>query len=384
MKVKRLLVLPALLILLTLSCASPGDRLKKDNPTRYNSIVGNWYILSNDKPCEIIHTVSFNEDGTITDLSNFFGSNTRWSERIHGNYPENNSFTIYNPDVAKEYIYTDGSGGYITGGLEIMYNTKAVRNSLDKSNPYSAYMPLVNVMTWGSLNAYDDYFKSNVFVYVRDLDTLNILKEKMAKDKIDKEGNYKTFISKLDKNFNKGKFGGGYQDYKWGTKESEIIALLGEPQSKPNIDDVNLTALNYSFDDKNILFTFYEEALFEIVVTLDGDGESIFKNLKDKYGKPKITTSYDTKYIGAWKTSITYQDYIWSDSYTNIRVRYAKTSTICENCNNQYSYTPKLEETWVAGVVFQSNVISNYIKKLSDDKENNEKIKNEQQLKDNL
>ena len=162
----------------------------------------------------------------------------------------------------------------------------------------------------------------------------------------------------------KGKLGGGYQEFKWGTTKQKIINVLGNPKSKSDSDDKNLAALNYSFDDKDIQFTFYKESLFEIVVTLNSDGETIFKNLKDKYGKPKMTTSYDTNYMGAWKSKITYQDYKWNDGFTNIRVRYAKTSTICENCDNQYSYTPKLQEAWVNGVVYQSNTIFNYIKKI--------------------
>lgn len=191
-------------------------------------------------------------------------------------------------------------------------------------------------------------------------------------------------IESLSNIISKGNLGGGYQEFKWGSTEQKIISVLGNPKSKSDSDNKNLTALNYSVDDKDIQFTFYKEALFEIVVTLNSDGETIFKNLKDKYGKPKMTTSYDTNYMGAWKSKITYQDYKWSDSFTNIRVRYAKTSSICENCDNQYSYTPKLQEAWVNGVVYQSNAIANYIKKIADDEEKEEETKKEKKVKDNL
>lgn len=378
MNLKVLLVVPAFLMLFIMNCASPGEKLKKENPELYKDIVGKWYILSPTKPGEIIYTISFNEDGTVT--GNFFKyKKTGWSGTVYttnGYVTERGLFTVYDLDSDPR--------SYHSSGINIYYNSKKVIADFDQDSPYFRYIPLVGIMGMGDPITY--YKKDELFVFVRDINTIEILKEKMANDNdnIDKENNYKFLISKLDKSFNKGKFGGGYQDYKWGMKESSIISLLGEPKTNSNSDDKNLSVLNYSLNDKDLQFTFYKEALFEIVVLLNGDDDIIFKSLKDKYGKPKVTTSHDTNYVGAWKSKNIYQDYNWSDGITNIRVRYEKSSTICENCDSKYSYTPHLQEGWVNGIVYQSNAIAKYIKEISDREGMEEKKKDEKKVKDNL
>jgi len=175
-----------------LSCASIGESLKKNDLSKYNNIIGSWYILSPENPGDIIAVVTFNDNGSISgDIEKVFGfKKAKWTDKIYtydGWTTNSQCIGIYNLDIrdhypAKLYFYkTDLS------------NWKYFRDDSNEgkyNNFYEGYLQTLNIIQY-------EYDYSNIMtekyirkrlqaVYTKDINiSKNIQEEYLVKNNND-------------------------------------------------------------------------------------------------------------------------------------------------------------------------------------------------------
>ncbi len=92
----------ALLICLA-ACSTIGQKLLKSSQVMYEDICGNWYLLSNDKFGEVVNTISFNDDGTVTgDIQQVFGFDKLFWKTTYSSDDDSNY--AYQPYPAKHVM----------------------------------------------------------------------------------------------------------------------------------------------------------------------------------------------------------------------------------------------------------------------------------------
>lgn len=169
-----------------ISCTSFGENLKKSNPDLYNDIVGTWYILSSDNPGEVMYTITFNEDGTVSgDTTSLFGyKEARWIGKIYVGHSvssvdgvaTNNgwliskgNFSVFNTNttniaMSEKIFYSNSKYGLSTNNINFQYLTS---------------IPPLNIM---KIEYQSTNIREKFFVFSRDLKIVNSLKVKFLKD----------------------------------------------------------------------------------------------------------------------------------------------------------------------------------------------------------
>jgi hypothetical protein len=158
-----------------------------------------------------------------------------------------------------------------------------------------------------------------------------------------------------------GKFGGGYQEAKWGMSHTEVSALY-EKNGEIKFDE-DKAVLNVKTEKVMIDFYFYRDSLFKVNVRTDTNSKDNIVSLENKFGKPINITRYNDEDWNSEGFHFEWQRfaYIWSDGNTQINTQ------SCEALNQTATlgcgWNLKFDKT----VVFIGTIIDTAIKQDQDE-----------------
>ena len=155
-------------------------------------------------------------------------------------------------------------------------------------------------------------------------------------------------LKKLPKNYNKGKFGGGYRNYKWGTDYDTIVELL----EKNNKNELKLSAetitVRNRLENDLYYFHFYKNLLYEVCYNTsnyNGWGnpcDKLIETLTTKYGNPLTRESSKTIQEGYKIWFATIIDYTWTDRITTIEIQSKEYQTGAKVVDNLFYSSVKI------------------------------------------
>jgi len=258
---------------------------------KFKDYFGKFYFLSEDQYGRIANIVEFTDEGLIKGDYHLFyklinvkelpDSKIRWKTKFGKSY-----ICLNYEDKQNEKW--------------INFRIEPQKNSFElyKNEPVSTFY-------------YNEYYSSEI-------NSLPITKSeeliKKYNENLKIEQN--AILKKLPKNFNKGKFGGGYGDTKWGMSSEEVINLM---KDKIPLESKKADYLSFKSDDVTADFYFFYDLLYKVELTTKINNEEDAKNIKNKYGKGKENSErfsdYDNKgNLNVWEI----YEYHWSDSLTSI------------------------------------------------------------------
>jgi len=163
-KLSLILIISALVLFI--KCESLNEKLKKEYPDLYKEIIGDWYILSNDELGEIIFTIKFNEDNTVSgDIEKIFRYRKAYWNIIDKQEPYGpkkvSLLIVYNPNETndkKEIVFTYDKNNIKSSNSIIFYNGVAKENLEKLFEYYVDYMPPIGALTINNHREYSYFF----------------------------------------------------------------------------------------------------------------------------------------------------------------------------------------------------------------------------------
>lgn len=188
-KLSKLLIVVSIIIL---SCAPSSNQLKQTHPEMFDEIIGPWYILSSEKPGEIIYTITFNQNGSVTgDTKSLFGyTNTYWTY-VDPNYEDTH---IRKPSYIAIYEFYNTDNGDVYG--DRIYFTKDKNQFSDNNNINQTYLDSIPPLGIVKIDFRMKFSGEKTYVYSHDIKVVNEIKSKYSNRMLNDKNNW----SKLNKN----------------------------------------------------------------------------------------------------------------------------------------------------------------------------------------
>jgi hypothetical protein len=176
MKLKISTCFAILFLTFLINCASPGEQLKKENPSIYNKIIGQTYILSKDKLGEVKYVIYIYDDGSVGggpwDITN-----AKWKK----------------DDRNQIYIYNE-KGGYPLF-LRFNDNTSDCKSYIERYAPiYNNYLSKLEILEL-KINRGNGRDTSK-YIVTKDIEILKELKNNKVNSELAEQENW----NKLNKN----------------------------------------------------------------------------------------------------------------------------------------------------------------------------------------
>ncbi len=389
-KLTFIIILASVVLLLG---AKPGDKLKKNYPELYDAFIGDWYVLSPTEAGKILYQFSINNDGTITgSLGEIkFDRKTEWSEWCNSSNPGGIYTDYYSRDKRIKGILK--SKTTIKAYCFIYSNVLSFNKSSNIKDEGYITINESDISPWKLNERYNKIISHLKYIifdfngnYSRgDVSCLAIKDKKVLDDFIlaIKEQEIKSgLLTKIPQYYNKGNFGGGYKEFKWGMTKDEVRELANKLDFDISNSSQDPDDLYCKSQDDSFTLTFYDGYLYQVKKNMQLYGETVGVVSK-KYGQPKVVVttgkkSYFLQSGGSHTVPIKYYNYTWSDGITLIEWGYS----LYDLLRTDGGYQPHHE--YDNGIYYFSKFILDYKKKVEAKKELEEKQKRDKQLQDKL
>ena len=347
-------------VLVSISIASVGSKLKKSNPNLYQEAVGDIHIL-NEKNFEKTTIITLDYKGKVKEKSD--------SKYL---LVDIDKPTLLYPKwtTINDIIHVGKVS--ITGKIKKYKQGKyyTIEFNQDKKNykgKYAKYLSDLKVLKIAHQKL------SNYYLYTKEKNVIHsvISKIKIFKKEVLKKAELNKrlrFLSRLPRSYNKGRLGGGYQNIKWGSSKEQVKIKL--KKFKIKYDFTNRIVFTVK-GEGTITCRFYKNYFYQVefdyyditFMSYSYVGLKYFKSLKIKYGNPRLLSSREEGYSarGTYMTSIV-KSYKWDDGNTKIE------SQTCEPESKTLARNGKFDTT----IYYRSIHLSKLIKKI-EDKKNHEK-----------
>ncbi len=385
-KVTFIIILASVVLLLG---AKPGDKLKKNYPELYDAFIGDWYVLSPTDAGKLLYQFSINNDGTITGSlgENKFDRKIEWSEWCNCANQGGISYDYYSRKPIKNVLKSKTT---IKAYCFIYSNVLSFNKSSNIEEEGYIIINESDISPW-KLNERYNKIKSHLKYIIFDFNGNNspgdvsclAIKDKNILDEFTqtiKEQETKSgLLTKIPKYYNKGNFGGGFKEFKWGITKDEALKL--GKQLSYTIEEYPET-LNFKKDDESFSLIFYDGYLYKVNNDLKLYDETV-KILSKKYGQPKVVIetgkkSYFLQSGGSHTVPIKYYTYTWSDGITLIEWGYSLYDIL--RTDGGYQTTHDYDNK----IYYTSKLILDFKEKVDAKKELEEKKKRDKELQEKL
>jgi len=181
-----------------------------------------------------------------------------------------------------------------------------------------------------------------------------------------KQAELLAFKKRLTSKSTFGKFGGGYQEAKWGMSHTEVSSLY-EKNGEIKFDK-DKAVLNVKSEKVEINFYFYKESLYRVEVNT-GNSDNVLV-LVNKFGKAASYETFMDESMNQNGDHFKWQrfEYVWSDGNTKIYAQECQDKNeAASNLSSIFKKVCSWNNKFDRAVVFLSTVIESAIKQDQDE-----------------